>query len=169
VADVSVRPAREDDASEIGRVQIVTWQTAYSSILPTEIVEALSADAAAQVWRDAIGTPPSPHHRVLVALEGQWLVGFVVLAPEDDSAAVGPLLVEPRWGRRGHGSRLLAAAVDTARQGGYSQAVAWLPEADQVSRTFFGSAGWASDGAARVLDTGAGTVREIRIHTSLAD
>ena len=57
------------------------------------------------------------------------------LAPEepplpDDVAAVTDLLVEPRWGRRGHGSRLLAAAVDLWREDGFTHAVAWAYEAD---------------------------------------
>ena len=57
---------------------------------------------------------------MLVALEQDNVVGFAALAPADPQAdepdatvAVGPILVEPRWGRRGHGSRLMAAAVDT--------------------------------------------------------
>ena len=50
-----------------------------------------------------------------------------------------------------------------------TRAIAWLPEADSVSRGFFASAGWAADGYARVLDTGAGELREVRIHTSLAN
>ena len=70
-----------------------------------------------------------PRHRVLIAVEqsesASPVVGFVAagpadeqaLAPEepalpDDIAAITDLLVEPRWGRRGHGSRLLAATVD---------------------------------------------------------
>jgi GNAT superfamily N-acetyltransferase len=80
---------------------------------------------------------------------------------------LGPVLVEPRWGRRGHGSRLLAAAVDHARTDGMTRAVIWLPEEDQVSRTFFLSAGWQPDGLVRALDTGAGELREIRLHVGL--
>ena len=48
-------------------------------------------------------------------------------------------------------------------------AITWLPEADEASRTFFASAGWAADGLARGLDTGAGEIREIRLHTGLTD
>jgi len=170
MADVSVRPARAADASELGRIQLETWRAGYASILPSAVLDALSAEDAAASWRDAVTAPPSARHRVMVAMEGQWVVGFVALAPEDETTvAVGPLLVEPRWGRRGHGSRLLAAATDTARLDGATAATSWLPEADEASRAFFGSAGWAADGTARVLDTGSGTLREIRIHTSLTD
>jgi GNAT superfamily N-acetyltransferase len=110
-------------------------------------------------------------------LEGDWRVGFVALGPADDpepgdpepdtTLAVGPILVEPRWGRRGHGSRLLAAAVDHARGDGATRAISWIPEGDTVTREFLLSAGWAPDGLLRALDTGAGELREIRLHTSL--
>jgi GNAT superfamily N-acetyltransferase len=116
---------------------------------------------------------------VLVALEQDSRVGFVAVAPADDletedpepvtTVAIGPLLVEPRWGRRGHASRLLAAAVDHARADGMTRAIAWIPEADTASREFFVSAGWAPDGLARGLDTGAGELREVRLHVSLTD
>jgi predicted N-acetyltransferase YhbS len=169
MADVSVRPARPSDAAEIGRIQVETWRTGYASILPGAVLDGLSVEQATTSWSQALTNPPSSRHRVLIAQEAQWSVGFVAVTPdEDDSVAFGPLLVEQRWGRRGHGSRLLAAAVDTSRVDGAARAVAWLPEADDVSRLFFGSAGWAADGYARVLDTGAGELREIRIHVSLA-
>src|SRR5689334_23769018 len=44
---------------------------------------------------------------------------------------INTLLVEPRWGRRGHGSRLLAAAVDLAREEGFTRALTWTLEASR--------------------------------------
>jgi L-amino acid N-acyltransferase YncA len=177
MADVSVRPARADDAVEIARIQIETWRTGYASILPQPVLESLSVDTSREAWEEALSSPPSPRHHVLVAQEQDWRVGFVATGPAEDlepddpepanTAFVGPLLVEPRWGRRGHGSRLLAAAVDHARADAMTRAIAWIPEADTASRAFFVSAGWAPDGLTRALDTGAGELREIRLHVSL--
>jgi GNAT superfamily N-acetyltransferase len=179
MADVSVRPARPDDAAEIGRIQVSTWRTAYADLLPAPVLEAVSEAEAVAAWTAAITAPPTPRHHVLVAQEQQWRVGFVALGPADDledgdpepdtTVALAPILVEPRWGRRGHGSRLLAAAVDTARGDGMTRAIAWIPEGDTPSREFLLSAGWAPDGLARALDTGAGEFREIRLHTLLAE
>ena len=103
--------------------------------------------ARTAAWAAAITAPPTPRHHVLVALEGEWRVGFVAFGPADDlepddpepathRRASAPLLVEPRWGRRGHGSRLLAAAVDHAREDGMTRAIAWIPEGDTASREF---------------------------------
>ncbi|MGI8679826.1 MAG: GNAT family N-acetyltransferase [Jatrophihabitans sp.] len=177
MADVSVRPARSDDVAEIARIQIETWRTGYRQILPAPVLDALSPEQVQAVWTSAVDERPSPRHHVLVAMEAQWVVGFLAFGPAEDleaddpdpatTAALAPLLVEPRWGRRGHGSRMLAAAVDHARADGTTRFVSWIPEADTASREFLISAGWAPDGLVRALDTGAGELREIRLRTSL--
>jgi GNAT superfamily N-acetyltransferase len=179
VADVSVRAAGADDAAEIARIQLVTWRAAYAEILPAESLAALDEAAVRETWRAAVAEPPSPHHHVLVAQERHWTVGFAAIGPAeevlegdpepDTTAAITALLVEPRWGRRGHGSRLLAASVDHWREDGLTRAVVWLPEDDAASSAFYASAGWARDGYVRALDTGASTLREVRWHVSLAD
>jgi GNAT superfamily N-acetyltransferase len=182
MADVSVRPASEADVAEIARVQLDTWRIGYATVLPQVVLDSLTPAGAEQAWAAAVRSPPSSRHHVLVAMEQDWLVGFVATAPASDldlsdiepadpepdtTVAIGPLLVEPRWGRRGHGSRLLAASIDHARQDGMTRAVSWIPEQDMASREFLVSAGWAPDGLARVLDTGAGELREIRLHAAL--
>ncbi|MEP6598860.1 MAG: GNAT family N-acetyltransferase [Actinomycetota bacterium] len=177
MADVSVRPARPGDVAEIARIQIDTWRTAYTCVLPTPVLDGLSGQAAEQAWQAAVAAPPTASHHVLVALEQHCLVGFTALGPADDlepaapdrdrTVLIGSLLVEPRWGRRGHGSRLLAAAVDHALEDGMTRAITWVPSSDLALLSFYRGAGWDTDGYARTLDTGAGELREIRLHAAL--
>jgi GNAT superfamily N-acetyltransferase len=177
-ADASVRPALPDDAGEIARIQLVTWRTAYRSLLPAAVLDDWVEAAAANAWRAAITAPPTPGHGVLVALERNTLVGFAAFGPaeltaderQDPAGAtteVSTLLVEPRWGRRGHGSRLLSAVADLAESSGAARLQVWLLEDDQVSTGFYESAGWAPDGWARTLDTGDVPLREVRWHALL--
>jgi len=179
-ADASVRPAVPQDAAEIARVQVVTWRTAYHSVLPAATLDEWDAAATETRWRTAITAPPTPGHGVLVALERTTVVGFAAFGPAEltageepdpagPTAEVGTLLVEPRWGRRGHGSRLLAAVSDLARAGGAARLQVWLLEPDRVSAGFYESAGWEPDGWARTLDTGSEPLREIRWHALLDD
>jgi GNAT superfamily N-acetyltransferase len=206
-----VRPARTTDADDIARVQLSTWRTAYRRLLPRHVLADLDAEWIAAQWRDAIEKPPSPRHRVLIAIEqagppltpdptsaeivadagreevdagreevNAHMVGFVATGPADEEAlapdetpladsvaAVTDLLVEPRWGRRGHGSRLLAAAVDGWREDGFDTAVAWAYDEDRATRAFLTSAGWEPDGATRALDVDNLLVRQLRLHVSL--
>lgn len=187
MADASVRPATLVDVADVARLQVSTWRTAYADILPAEVLDGLSEEQAAQAWQAGIAAPPTQGHRVLVAFEGRQAVGFTAMAPAtpddldigaaqpagdvpdaDITVVVSPLLVEPRWGRRGHGSRLLAAAVDLARDEGALRALAWVLEPDSASRAFFAAAGWEADGVARILDTGPTTLRELRLHADIS-
>jgi GNAT superfamily N-acetyltransferase len=177
-ADASVRPAFPEDAAEIARIQVVTWRTAYRAVLPEAVLDEWDADAAEASWRNAVTAPPTPGHGVLVALERNTVVGFAAYGPAELTAGERPdpagptselstLLVEPRWGRRGHGSRLLAAVADLAQGSGAARLQTWLLEEDRISTRFYESAGWAPDGWARTLETGGAPLREIRWHALL--
>ncbi|SFK49376.1 GNAT family N-acetyltransferase [Geodermatophilus ruber] len=179
-AEVSVRPARAEDAGEVARIQAVTWRTAYRTLLPPDVLDGWDEEAAADAWRTAVVSPPTPAHGVLVALERDAPVGFAAYGPAGPDAGAAPrpggaateiatLLVDPRWGRRGHGSRLLAAVVDLARAAHVTRLQAWLPEEDTASARFFGSAGWAPEGWVRTLDTGAVPLRETRWYTLIEE
>ena len=182
-----VRPARPDDAVEIARVQLTTWRHAYRRIVPRQALDGIDDAWVTQRWQASIEAPPSPRHRVLVAVEQAeqaYLVGFAAtgvvdeaaLAPDEnpalmlrsDVASVTDLLVEPRWGRRGHGSRLLAACVDLWREDGFTTALAWAFEADTAMLAFFTSAGWEPDGASRALDVDDLLVPQVRLHTNVS-
>ena len=174
MADVSVRPARPPDAERVARVQLSTWRTAYVDLLPREALDLPEVQAAA-VWLNAVESPASGRHRVLVAQERDDLVGFAASAPADDddldagnTAEVTALLVEPRWGRRGHGSRLLAACVDAWQGDGVRTAVTWAFEGDPATRAFLTSAGWQLDGRVRGLDTGARVQQQLRYHVDVS-
>ena len=175
MADVSVRPARPEDAERVARMQLSTWRTAYVDLLPAAALEA-PEDQAAALWLNAIEAPPSARHRVLVAMERDDLVGVAASTPADDegldprtTAELTTLLVEPRWGRRGHGSRLVAASVDHWRDDGVTHAVTWAWERDPATRSFLTSAGWEPDGAVRGLDTGPRVQRQLRLHTDVRE
>jgi GNAT superfamily N-acetyltransferase len=172
-----VRPADPDDVPDIARIQLDTWRQAYAGWLPASVLDQVTPADAERTWRQAVTAPPSPRHRVLVALEQSWQVGFVAFGPaaEDEGSAGGAvgavevLLVEPRWGRRGHGSRLLAAAVDLMRADALRTAQVWVPEPDAASLAFYTSAGWERDGYARSLDTDGVSVTEVRLHVSMEE
>ncbi len=188
-ADASVRPARAGDVAAVGAVHSRSWRAAYAATLPAEVLTALDPEALAAAWRPAVADPPTAEHRVLVACSGPTVVGFVATAPlpgpgTEREAGGGPggragaavdvvaLHVDPAHQRRGHGSRLLAAAVDLARGDGATTVSAWCPSTDAARRAFLVSAGMGPDGAWRDLalpGDGSEAVREVRLVASLAE
>ncbi|HEX7305104.1 GNAT family N-acetyltransferase [Lentzea sp.] len=174
MADAGVHLATAADLSEIVRIHRETWRLAYAELLPEEVLDALDTDEA---WALAVR-----QGAVLAATEGEWTVGFVVASkapddevakadgslPEDaDTTALLSVLVEPRWGRRGHGTRLVAEAMRELKDSGATRGIAWVPEADKASRNFYERLGWTGDGTVRTLDAGGRPLREVRVSGAL--
>ncbi|TFH54118.1 GNAT family N-acetyltransferase [Actinomyces viscosus] len=182
-----VRPARVEDLEAIGEVQAATMLASlqaghaaeHDSPLPEGVRAMIAAPVIAAGWEAAVVEPPSPRHHVLVATtagggaEDRAVVGLLGLAPTQSMDAKGQvdeagvravevtaLGVEPASQRRGHGSRLLAAAVDLARQDGARALVAWAVRGDESVGRLLASVGMAPTGAHRVLGVGEGITED---------
>ena len=153
-SDVSVRPATAEDEAAIGAVQLRAWRVSHRALLGDEVLEQLDVMAIRQQWAQAITSPPSSRHRVLVACAGARLVGFAAAAPGDDAVEVLALEVDPDHQRGGHGSRLLAACVDLAREDGAAVLQTWVLDGDVAREQFLSGAGLGADGARRELAVG---------------
>ncbi|MGH3629902.1 MAG: GNAT family N-acetyltransferase [Sciscionella sp.] len=180
MGQASVRRAEPEEGAEIARLQLSTWRTAYEQLLPAEFLAGLRESELGASWSRAAS---SPEALVLLAKEDSNTVGFCFagMAPVEEltradgarpdeaqpTALIANLLVEPRWGRRGHAGRLLAAAAVELRQRGARTGIAWVPEADPSSVGFYSRAGWAVDGTVRTLDAAGLPLREIRMRGDL--
>ncbi|MGH4023453.1 MAG: GNAT family N-acetyltransferase [Pseudonocardiaceae bacterium] len=170
-----VRAATAQDVATLAALHRTTWRAAYHELLPPETLNALDSPEVRQAWADAVAGGAT----VLLAAEGDVPVGFVVAGPAPESevaaadgalpadaertALVSTLLVEPRWGRRGHGGRLLASAAARLREAGAIRGIAWVAAADSASLNFYRRAGWEPDGTVRSLDAGGRVLREVRL------
>lgn len=172
-ADVSVRPAVAGDEETITGIQLGAWRSGHVDVLGAEALDSLDPAAFRERWAAAIVTPPGAGYRVLVACEGATVVGFAAVGPLPAAEATplapsgGELLaleVAARSQRTGHGSRLLAAAVDALRADGAGYLVAWVLDGDAARAQFLRSAGLGPDDATRVLATGPTPDRTVSEH-----
>ncbi|MDE0573373.1 GNAT family N-acetyltransferase [Demequina sp. B12] len=143
-ADVSARPAVPGDEEAIAAIQLAAW----AETLGADAVAGLPRDQILATWGAAIEAPPSREHRVFVATDGPHVVGFAALAVNDIVA----LEVAPEHRRRGHGSRLLSACVDTMRLFGATEVRAWALEGDADREAFLTTAGLGEGGVRRGID-----------------
>lgn len=150
-ADVSVRPATAEDDGAITRVQLRAWRSSHVEVLGAATLEGLDVAVVRERWAAAIKAPPSPLHRVLVACDGAQVVGVAACAPVEAGVEVLALEVDPDHRRGGHGSRLLAACVDLAREDGATHLQTWVLQGDAAREQFLASAGLGPDGARREL------------------
>ncbi|GCE77079.1 GNAT family N-acetyltransferase [Cellulomonas biazotea] len=172
-ADVSVRPAVAGDEARIARIQLAAWRHAHLDALGADALALVDEGTVRAQWAAAVTSPPAGGYHVLVACDGPAVVGFASVAPvpppaDDPTAAPGGVVlaleVEPVRQRQGHGSRLLAAAVDLLRADGADQLLTWVLDGDPAREEFLTSCGLGPDGASRALASGhddAGQEREV--------
>lgn len=179
MAIAAVHPAEPSDIAQIDRIQRAVWRDGYAGALPDGLRATLAALSPADTERTWERTRTDGPARLFVATEGDWTVGFCSagIAPDDevadahgalpDDAAtvalIGTLAVEPRWGRRGHGGRLVATAAQAMRRAGATRGITWILDGDGVTRAFYARIGWRPDGIARTLDAAGHPLREIRL------
>ncbi|HEX5017773.1 MAG TPA: GNAT family N-acetyltransferase, partial [Actinomycetes bacterium] len=175
-----VRPARLVDAADFAAVQRRSWQASAATMA---IPEPPELEHMERLWERSITVPPSDRHQTWVAVDrtpdSETVVGVAAVAPASDPDVDANrciellvLTVQPESRGRGHGSRLLSAALDTAGERGESEAVAWVASGDDGTRRFLESAGWIADGAFRTLsddeENPEAALRQVRLATSLA-
>ena len=161
-ADVSARPAVPGDEEAIAAIQLAAWR----GTLGDEAVEALPREEVLAAWGAAITSPPSREHRVFVATDGPHVVGFAALASAGEVVA---LEVAPEHRRAGHGSRLLAACVDTLRITGVSTVRAWALEGDEAREAFLTGAGLGEGGVRRGIEGPRGELTERMFRAELGE
>lgn len=170
-----VRLARMTDVDGIAAVNVDAWRSRLDGLLPEDSLASLDVADLALAWGSGILNPPSPGHRVLVAVDDDHVVGYAAVGPsadpdaDDHTIEIVALEVAPDATGHGHGSRLMAAAVDHARALEMTTAITWCALADESRRAFWQSAGWGPDSAYRDLLVGEDasgadvTLREVRL------
>lgn len=169
-ADAKVRLARTTDAPAVAAATIDSWHASYADLLPASVLDGLDLGTATARWRAAIEEPGE--NLMFVACVGDKVAGYATAGPGDGPGAeLGEIVVRPEERRRGHGSRLLSAAVEHLHARGFTSVLTWTMADDEARQEFFTSAGFAPDGVGRVLDldgSGTTTVRQVRWSAALA-
>jgi GNAT superfamily N-acetyltransferase len=124
-----------------------------------------------------------PWQRMVVAADGQEIVGYASFGPELDVFAPWPhpmspagrqgevaelyaLYVHPEWWSTGTGRSLMDHVLAKVSRAGFPNVMLWVLERNARARRFYERAGFRPDGASHVLD-GLGGVIEIRYRRAL--
>lgn len=173
--DSFVRPTIISDIPFVGDIHSATMkatlEAALGHDLPNEVAEQLSAENLSKNWSLSVSAPPAPTYRTLTAVEGAAIVGFAAAAPADQALIGAPennpgtieilaLEVPAKHGRKGHGSRLLAAIAEFAEQDHAGEMQVWIMVGDEAKTRFFQGAGFAPRGIQRSLELGTDLVTE---------
>jgi ribosomal protein S18 acetylase RimI-like enzyme len=139
-----IRRARAEDVDGIAAVHVAAWQAAYRGILPAHSLQAFTLDERRRFWAGVAPGEAVPGRPVLVAVDGEAVVGFAVCGPPRDhdmpfDAELYVLNVHPgHWGH-GIGRRLFACCVGQLSDLGRSNCYLWVLTANERARRFYES------------------------------
>ncbi|MHB1063382.1 MAG: GNAT family N-acetyltransferase [Georgenia sp.] len=109
-----------------------------------------------------VAVPVEPGEAAVPVEPGQAGAGAATAEPGGAGAVAEILALEvpAEYGRRGHGSRLLAACADLLREQGARRVQTWAVQGDDARTRFLDQAGFAPAGLRRTLDVGGTPVTE---------
>jgi ribosomal protein S18 acetylase RimI-like enzyme len=115
---LNVRTARPEDAADLARIYIESWQDTYAGIISHALLGAMSLRGHTARWQSAIRNAERCNGAVLVAEEAaQGVIGLCSLGAARDSGIgfegeIYTLYVDPAFLGRGTGRALLSGAFD---------------------------------------------------------
>ena len=167
---MTIREAVPADAAAIAGIRVASWRSTYAGIVPASILDRMDvARNAAWIERRLTDTDEAI---TLVVEEGGRVAGYSLLSPARDEDAAGcgeveAIYLDPVVVGRGLGTSLMEASLARLAAAGHHVAVLWVLTANEGARRFYERAGFAPDGAARMLDFDGTPIEEIRYRRSI--
>ena len=159
-----VRAAVPEDAYDVARVQVRSWQWAYRGLIAQTYLDSLEPQTWASRYtfgRMGIGLPFTQ-----VAVDGSTICGLATtgLSRDEDLSNFGELMaiyVDPAHVDTGVGRLLIAAARERLRAVS-TQAALWVLDGNVRARRFYERDGWSFDRTRRTRTYGTAPVQEVR-------
>jgi L-amino acid N-acyltransferase YncA len=168
---IEVRSAKDNDVEAMAAIYVNAAREGWAHILGASSLEALEPPVD-RLRAEFAST--DARQQVLVAEKEGRVIGFAIVRQSQDedahAAEVGELdhfYSDPAvWGE-GAGRKLLAVAVETLREGGFTEATLWVAEENHRPRKIYEVAGWRYDGVTRDKPWRGGSVRDVRYRIKL--
>jgi GNAT superfamily N-acetyltransferase len=143
-ATVVVRPVRDVDAEELGRVQAACWHETYDHLVSEAALTRLSPKRMAELWVHYAGLGPAYSH-VAVLVDGE-IVGFAGAGPSRDPELPGVrelhfIYLRAEFQGQGLGQRLFDAVIQPG------PAFLWVASDNPRAHRFYERNGFRLDGA----------------------
>jgi GNAT superfamily N-acetyltransferase len=167
---VEVRRAEPNDAPEVARVHVRSWQVACRGLLADEYLDGLRPQDRAAHYHFGQSDANAP--LTLVATSKGTILGFATVGPARDVDVEGAgellaLYVDPPWWGSGIGRTLVSAARDRLLEMGRSEAVLWVLVGNERAPRFYRLDGWMAEGVRRHDEVWGMLVDEVRYRRSL--
>lgn len=153
--DAKTMPALRDallaDVPAIATIHVEAWRVAYQGIVPAEVIDALTVEKRAALWRERIDAATE---LLLVGFVGEEMAGWISAGAARDADCAGEgevyaLYVAPAHWRSGWGARLMRGVEERLGAAGFRNAFLWVLTENMRARAFYERIGYRLDGATK--------------------
>ncbi len=161
-----IRDARLQDAADMARVHVTSWQTTYQGLIDQSFLDSLTTENRTESWNRILR---QTRGRVLVAEANGVIAGFCTVGPSTDPdwGEVYSLYLAPEHWGVGMGRDLLAAGERALVKAGEDRALLWVLDRNTRARVFYERQGWALGKPIRIENIGGSDLTEVRYEKSL--
>ncbi len=131
------------DVSNIAKIHVDTWRTAYRGIVPDKYLEELSYEKKAKAWESIINGEIKDSRYIFIAEdEDHGVIGFVTCGAEREGDAVyrGELYaiyVTDEYQNSGVGGLLFKRVTEKLIELGFNSMLIWALEDNHKARRFY--------------------------------
>jgi ribosomal protein S18 acetylase RimI-like enzyme len=160
-----VLAADRSDAAAIAQVQVDTWRTTYTGLMPDAVLARLSYERSAQNWRSTLESPNTRTRLFVVTDEGDGVFGFAATGPERTgslgfSGEIYALYVLPAHQGQGAGRALVRASAEYLVSQDTQDMLIWVLRDNASGRGFYQAIGGQAV-AERDVDIGGASLAEV--------
>lgn len=141
---IKIRPAKSEDAGEIAKVHIETWQASYTGIFPEDKLAELDQEHEVRTerWHANILNPEQMPALFVAETENGKIVGFAGGGKQNNpdypyDSEIFMIYILPEFQRRGLGQRLMSATAKKLQALGYRSLMLWVLQENEESRRFY--------------------------------
>lgn len=168
---IEVRPAQNADVETMAAIYVDAARNGWALIFGEQSLKTLKPPVD-RLRAELAST--DPRQQVLVADRQGRVIAFAVVRPSQDEDADSTLVGEldqfysdpAVWGK-GVGRKLMAAAIETLRELGFTEATLWTSKDNHRPRRIYEAAGWRLDGAMRDKQWREASFRDLRYRIRL--
>jgi ribosomal protein S18 acetylase RimI-like enzyme len=140
-----IRRAEQADAKALAQVHEATWRETYAGLMSDQMLDAMTADARAEVWGRILSGATGRPATVYVAERDGRLVAFSSCGPQTDEELAGAgyggeftsVYVLKTDQRQGLGTRLMRTMMDDLAERGLAGFTLWVPRENIPARSLY--------------------------------
>lgn len=142
--NISIRKAESKDAPALGRIQVMSWRSAFRNIASDAYLDNMvNEEHQAEDWKEILA---DAEQVIFVAEKENQLVGYAWAHKEDNQeipwdAELISMHILPEYKRQGLGRRLFAATAKQLKQKDCKSICLWVLEDNSPSRRFYEALG----------------------------